>query len=514
MYAAGKLPGGFIKREARPSEKATLTARMIDRPIRSRVRGRLPQRRAGHRDGARRPTRPTSPTSSPSWAPPRRCWPPASRSRARWPACASRARRRRVRREPDASRRPRPPTSTSSSPAASDAVFMIEAGAEEVSEQDMLDALLFAQEVIGEFCAVQRDFLAEVRDQAHGVPGPRDRTRPSASASSPRAASLMREALHNPDKHARMDAVAQVKADIIADVLRGGDRRGHAKDIKAALKELEKKTMRAMVLDGGRARRRPRPRRGPSRSAAWPATCRAPTARACSPAARRRCSRCSRSACCPSGSASTRSTPPRASATSTTTTSRRSPRARPASCAARSAATSATAPSPSARCSRSIPAEEEFPYTIRIVSEVLESNGSSSMGSVCGSTLALMDAGVPITAPVSGIAMGLIKEGDDVAVLTDIQGLEDFLGDMDFKVAGTANGITALQMDNKAKGLSVEILRQGAHAGQGGSRVHPRPRCSRPSPSRARSSPSSRRASSPSRCPRTRSATSSAPAAR
>ncbi len=107
-----------------------------------------------------------------------------------------------------------------------------------------------------------------------------------------------------------------------------------------------------------------------------------------------------------------------------------------------------------------IPEEEAFPYTIRIVSEVLESNGSSSMGSVCGSTLALMDAGVPIAAPVSGIAMGLIKEGDDVAVLTDIQGLEDFLGDMDFKVAGTPNGITAMQMDNKAKGLSVEILRK------------------------------------------------------
>ena len=106
-----------------------------------------------------------------------------------------------------------------------------------------------------------------------------------------------------------------------------------------------------------------------------------------------------------------------------------------------------------------IPAEDEFPYTIRIVSEVLESNGSSSMGSVCGSTLALMDAGVPIKAPVSGIAMGLIKEGDDVAILTDIQGLEDFLGDMDFKVAGTENGITAMQMDNKAKGLSVDILR-------------------------------------------------------
>ncbi|MGH3002160.1 MAG: hypothetical protein ACRDM1_05765, partial [Gaiellaceae bacterium] len=96
-----------------------------------------------------------------------------------------------------------------------------------------------------------------------------------------------------------------------------------------------------------------------------------------------------------------------------------------------------------------IPPAEEFPYTIRIVSETLESNGSSSMGSVCGSTLALMDAGVPITAPVSGIAMGLVKEGDDYVILTDIQGAEDHLGDMDFKVAGSRDGITALQMDIK-----------------------------------------------------------------
>jgi len=105
-----------------------------------------------------------------------------------------------------------------------------------------------------------------------------------------------------------------------------------------------------------------------------------------------------------------------------------------------------------------LPTEDEFPYAIRVVSEVLESNGSSSMASTCGSCLALMDAGVPIKAPVSGIAMGLIKEGDDVVILSDIQGIEDFLGDMDFKVTGTSKGITALQMDNKARGLSVEIL--------------------------------------------------------
>jgi polyribonucleotide nucleotidyltransferase len=107
-----------------------------------------------------------------------------------------------------------------------------------------------------------------------------------------------------------------------------------------------------------------------------------------------------------------------------------------------------------------IPPETEFPYTLRLVSEVLSSNGSSSMASVCGSTLALMDTGVPIKAPVAGVAMGLIKEGDRVAILTDILGAEDHLGDMDFKVAGTDKGITALQMDMKIRGIGSEVLRQ------------------------------------------------------
>jgi polyribonucleotide nucleotidyltransferase len=105
-----------------------------------------------------------------------------------------------------------------------------------------------------------------------------------------------------------------------------------------------------------------------------------------------------------------------------------------------------------------LPPKESFPYVLRVVSEVLSSNGSTSMGSVCGSTLALMDAGVPLKAPVSGAAMGLIKEGDEIRILTDIQGIEDFLGDMDFKVAGTEKGITALQMDMKIPGLAMKTI--------------------------------------------------------
>ncbi len=116
-----------------------------------------------------------------------------------------------------------------------------------------------------------------------------------------------------------------------------------------------------------------------------------------------------------------------------------------------------------------LPTAEEFPYTMRLVSEVLESNGSSSMASVCGSTLSLMDAGVPIKAPVAGIAMGLVTQGEHYTILTDIQGLEDALGDMDFKVAGTAKGVTAIQMDIKISGLSREILHEAleqAHKGR------------------------------------------------
>ena len=120
------------------------------------------------------------------------------------------------------------------------------------------------------------------------------------------------------------------------------------------------------------------------------------------------------------------------------------------------------------------PVAEDFPYTIRIVSETLESNGSSSMGSVCGSTLSLMDAGVPIKAPVGGIAMGLVKEGDDYVILTDIQGAEDHLGDMDFKVAGSRDGITALQMDIKITGVTQEIMRNALEQAKRARELDPR----------------------------------------
>src|SRR5207247_10850176 len=115
-----------------------------------------------------------------------------------------------------------------------------------------------------------------------------------------------------------------------------------------------------------------------------------------------------------------------------------------------------------------IPEEDKFPYTIRVVSDILESNGSSSMATVCGGCLALMDAGAPIKAPVAGIAMGLVKEGDKYAILTDIAGAEDHYGDMDFKVAGTKDGITALQMDIKITGVTAAILAEALEQAKAG----------------------------------------------
>ena len=122
-----------------------------------------------------------------------------------------------------------------------------------------------------------------------------------------------------------------------------------------------------------------------------------------------------------------------------------------------------------------LPHEDDFPYTVRVVSDILESNGSSSMATVCGGSLALFDAGVPMLAPVAGVAMGLIKRDDDFAVLSDIAGQEDHYGDMDFKVAGTREGITALQMDIKITGVTREIMEPRPGAGAGRPAAHPRP---------------------------------------
>lgn len=456
MYAAGKLPGGFIKREARPSEKAILTARMIDRPI-----------RAAFADGFRNEVQIIGTVLSADQEHQVDVISIMGASAAlmiagvpfEGPLAGVR-----ISRTADGEWLVNPTFEETEASdldlvvaGSKDAIFMVEAGAKMVSEDDMLAALEFAQQAIAEFCAIQERFLAKI-----------DVTPMQVVLDEPPAelweriqalgAEKMRAALHNPDKHARMDAVAAVKDEIKA-AFSEEELAAHGKHIKALLKRLEKETMRAMVLDEGERAD------GRGLTEIRPISCVA--------------------GYLPRSHGSGLFTRGQTQVLSVLTLGMLSEWQRidtidvmegkrylhhynfPPFCTGEigfmrgpkrrdighgALAERALLPV--------IPPEEEFPYTIRIVSEVLESNGSSSMASVCGSTLALMDAGVPIKAPVSGVAMGLIKEGDRVAVLTDIQGLEDFLGDMDFKVAGTADGITALQMDNKAKGLSVDILRQ------------------------------------------------------
>jgi polyribonucleotide nucleotidyltransferase len=456
MYAAGKLPGGFIKRESRPSEKATLTARMIDRPIRS-----------AFADGFRNEVQVIATVLSADQENQPDVISIMGASAAlmaagvpfEGPLAAVR-----VCRDAEGAFLVNPTFEDAEASdldlivaGSKDAVFMIEAGCDQVSEEVMLDALVFAQEAIGEFCKVQEGFLAklEIKPMTVVIDEPAAELVDRIFAA---GGDKMKAALHNADKHARMDGVQAVKDEILA-TFSEEELAKSSKHIKATLKKLEKKTMRAMVLDEGE--------RADGRVAdeIRPISCIAGYL-----------PRSHGSGLFTRGQTQVLSVltlgmlsewqridtidiaegkryihhynfPPFSTGE---TGFMRGPKRRDIG----HGALAERALSPV------IPAEENFPYTIRIVSEVLESNGSSSMGSVCGSSLALMDAGVPISAPVSGIAMGLIKEGDKVAVLSDIQGLEDFLGDMDFKVAGTPEGITALQMDNKAKGLSVDILRK------------------------------------------------------
>ncbi|MCK8114231.1 polyribonucleotide nucleotidyltransferase [Anaerosoma tenue] len=454
MYAAGRLPGGFIKRESRPSEKAILTARMIDRPIRSAFAD-------GFRNDVQVIVTALSADQEHQIDVISIMGASAALMAAGIPFEGPLAGVR-ISRDESGEFLVNPTFDDAEASdldlvvaGSRDAIYMVEAGANEVSEEDMLAALTFAQEAIGEFCAVQERFLAKLditpMDVKIDEPPADLRDRIFSEG-----AEKMKAALHNPDKHARMDAVAAVKEELKG-LFDEAELSANTKHIKGLLKALEKKTMREMVLEEGERAD------GRSVTEIRPITCAVdylPTAHGTGLFTRGQTQVLSVLTLGMLNEWQRLDTidvaegkryihhynfPPFCTGE---TGFMRGPKRRDIGHGA--LAERALLPM--------VPAEEDFPYTIRIVSEVLESNGSSSMASVCGSTLALMDAGVPIKAPVSGIAMGLIKEGDRYAVLSDIQGLEDFLGDMDFKVAGTEAGITALQMDNKAKGLSVEIL--------------------------------------------------------
>ncbi len=455
MYAVGRIPGGYLKRESRPSEKGTLTARMIDRPI-----------RPGFPDGFKQEVHIVATTFVCDQVNTPDCISVMGASAALMVAGApfeGPAACVRIGRDIDTGEFIVNPTYEEQENSdleltiagTAEYISMVEAGAHEITEEDMLAAMTFGQEAIAAFCEKQAAFLAKVN------PEPMEYKIHVADPSVPERVNAhldeMSAALKDADKHSRMGKVEALKASIKENDFSEEERLAWGSDIAAACKALEKKAMRAMVIEtgeraDGRTSTEIRPlhivpgylplvhgsglfQRGQTQVMSiaslgmlnewqrldtiepvegkrymhhynFPPYCTGEAGRMGAPKRRE----------IGHGALAERALLP------------------------------------------VLPSEEDFPYAIRVVSEVLESNGSSSMASTCGSTLALMDAGVPIKRPVSGIAMGLIKEGDDVVILSDIQGLEDFLGDMDFKVCGTTKGITALQMDNKAKGLSVDIL--------------------------------------------------------
>ena len=457
MYAAGKIPGGFLKREGRASERATLTARMIDRPLRS-----------AFADGFRNEVQVVATVLSADQVDPPDVISIMGASAALLKAGApfeGPLAGVRIARDTESGEFLVNPSYEQAEESdldlvvggSVDAVYMIEAGAKEVPEDIMLDALAFAQEAIGEFCAAQERFLAKLEIEQLAIEFdevPAQITERIEAA----GADKMYAALHNADKLSRMADVHEVKEELF-DLFSDEEKEESLGHIRTAVKTLEKKIMRAMVLDEGERAD------GRTSTEIRPISVEVgyvPQVHGSGLFTRGQTQVLSIATLGMLSEWQRLDTidpvegkrymhhynfPPFCTGE---TGFMRGPKRRDIGHGA--LAERALIPV--------LPEQDDFPYAIRVVSEVLESNGSSSMASVCGSTLALMDAGVPISAPVSGIAMGLIKEGDRVAVLSDIQGLEDFLGDMDFKVAGTPKGITALQMDNKAKGLSVEILTQ------------------------------------------------------
>ncbi|MBR2779279.1 MAG: polyribonucleotide nucleotidyltransferase, partial [Firmicutes bacterium] len=463
MYAAGKIPGGFIKREGRPSEKAVLSSRLIDRPIRPLFP------KGYYNDVVVVATVLCVDFDSPSdIAAMIGSSVALSISDIPWNGPTGSVRVGRVDGEfiinPDLAQREASDMNLTVAGTA-DAIMMVEAGANEVPEEDMLEAILFAHEEIKKLVAFIEEIKAEVGKEKQALP---DHEIPAELEQAIREFETadMRKAILVPGKTDRQDAMDALENAVREKFLE--EYPDNAKDIEDVLYKVRKEQMRDLILSEGI---RPDGRKTTEIRPIWCETQFLPRTHGSGLFTRGQTQVLTVAALgAPSESQTldgiTEDTekryihhynfPPYSVGEARTSRSASRREIGHGALAER-----ALLPV--------IPSVEEFPYAIRLVSEVLSSNGSSSQASVCGSTLALMDAGVPIKAPVSGIAMGLIKEGEQVAILSDIQGMEDFLGDMDFKVAGTRKGVTAIQMDIKIAGISREILSQAlqqAHEGR------------------------------------------------
>ena len=452
MYAAGKIPGGFIKREGRPSSDAVLCARLIDRPIR-------PLFPKGYRNDVQIVATVLSVEQDNVPEIPAMIGASAALSVSDIPFEGPIAGVRVGRIGDDfiinPTKEEREKSTLNLTVAGSyDAVMMVEAGANELPEDVILDAILFGHKEIQHIVAFQEEIQKRYGKEKHIA---KLFTVPEAMEKEIEAFARERidVAVRNPDKLSRDADVADISADTMEHFLELYPEM--EKEIGMAFHDLEKSVVRHMITH-----EKIRPD-GREVEEVRPISCEV--------------------GLLPRAHGSGLFTRGQTQILSVTTLGTLSDEqiidglapewtkhymhhynfpgysvgeARPMRSPGRreighgALAERALLPV--------LPSIEKFPYTVRVVSEVLESNGSSSMGSVCGSTLSLMQAGVPIKRPVSGVAMGLVKEGDAYTILTDIQGMEDALGDMDFKVAGTEKGITAIQMDIKVDGLSREIL--------------------------------------------------------
>jgi polyribonucleotide nucleotidyltransferase len=466
-YAAGKIPGGFFKREGRPNEKETLTSRLIDRPLRPLFP-----------EGFKHETQIVATVMSinPEVDPDIPALIGASAAVAisgvpfAGPVGAARVGYR------DGEYLLNPTASELSESdldlvvaGTENAVIMVESEASELSEQVMLGAVMFGHEQMQVAIQAIRELAAEAGKPAWDwTPAADDSHLEDRVAGVSR--DLLIEAYQIPEKQARTDRLNSLRASVVEQLATGAAGAPSADAVKTAFHDLEYRIVRDRILDGnpridGRDNRTVRPIT--VRTGVLPRA---------------------------HGSALFTRGETQALVVATLGTDRDAQvidaiegerRERfmlhynfPPYCTGETGMVG----SPKRReighgrlAKRGVqavmPKEDSFPYVVRVVSEITESNGSSSMASVCGTSLALMDAGVPLKAPVAGIAMGLIKEGDRFAVLSDILGDEDHLGDMDFKVAGTTGGVTALQMDIKIQGITREIMERALEQARAG-RLH------------------------------------------
>jgi polyribonucleotide nucleotidyltransferase len=462
--AAGKIPGGYFKREGRPTEKEILTCRLTDRPIRplfpksyrydTQVIGNVLSNDLQNEPDVLAMTGASAGLMI---------------SPAPWAGPVAGIRVGRVDGELIAF-----PTFDQIQEAdlnlivscSRDAIVMVEAGAQQISESEMIDALMFAKEQSLPLIEAQE----RLRERA-GKPK-MDWQDPEVDEAfraqvQDKARAALTEALQITGKHERHAAIDAVKAKLIEELGEVGEERRD--EVKEAIGKLEKTVVRKATIDGRRIDGRKTTDIRPIYIEVHPVER-------------------------PHGSALFQRGETQAIATTTLGTERDAQRLDtirgdvhnnfllhynfPPYCVGEARpmrGTSRREIGHGALAHRALqtvlPDQDAFPYTIRIVSDTTESNGSSSMAAVCGGCLSMMDAGVPITAPVAGIAMGLIQEGDDIAILSDILGDEDHLGDMDFKCCGTKDGITALQMDIKIHGLTREILERALEQARAG-RLH------------------------------------------